>query len=191
MFNLFNLGNSNKVNTNLDFNIFGSPFEPSELKTSIRRRKKRNAEKKAKDKKGGDDVNLDNINTDELDELLLDDSDETVEVKVNDGSEEEIEEPIVVDINDSEESASDNKKEKDDNPRFVTINVKVGNDEEKLRIEREFSYIEIPREKLIELFMSNDLRFSITTPNLSPNVSPVDRLKELERIYSRAISIVK
>lgn len=170
MFNLFNTEASS-------FNIFGNISEPLSVKTTIRRRRKRNS---SKNKETED---IENLDTSGLDELLAED--DHVDVEINDGTEAE---NVEVKINDgsNQESRQDNNERK-----FVTININIGDDEEKVKIEREFSYVEIEPSKLENLFSGFDTRFSLTVPNLKPTDGPEKRIIELERLYKRALEIVK
>lgn len=172
MFNLFNTGTSS-------FNIFGNIGEPLSVKTTIRRRRKRNS---SKNKETED---IENLDTSGLDELLAED--DHVDVEINDGTEAE---NVEVKINDG--SNQDTRQDSQDNERkFVTININIGDDEEKVKIEREFSYVEIEPSKLENLFNGFDTRFSLTVPNLKPTDGPEKRIIELERLYKRALDIVK
>lgn len=172
MFNLFNTEASS-------FNIFGNISEPLSIKTTIRRRRKR------KSSKNQENEDIENLDTSRLDELLAED--EHVDVEINDGTEAE---NVEVKINDS--TNQDSRQDSQDNERkFVTININIGDDEEKVKIEREFSYVEIEPSKLENLFNGFDTRFSLTVPNLKPTDGPEKRIIELERLYKRALEIVK
>lgn len=172
MFNLFNTGTSS-------FNIFGNISEPLSVKTTIRRRRKR------KSSKNQENEDIENLDTSGLDELLAED--DHVDVEINDGTEAE---NVEVKINDG--SNQESRQDSQDNERkFVTININIGDDEEKVKIEREFSYVEIEPSKLENLFSGFDTRFSLTVPNLKPTDGPEKRIIELERLYKRALEIVK